>query len=772
MSIETTYKQLITEEYLRDRLSRGISVSAQDVVDELAAEFESMDLNVPQFNADMHKVERKENASASSFKNTFLTIRQDVRVLYKELINLAQVNSRAFERWDLESNNLEKRLIDLEERIDNLLLLTQDTEGYHSVIIDNFTDTSLVDLDASNIELDLMSATVEMSTSVGEGVDERIFLNNLNEVNDVTFKVRTTVDQISRVDAVNSSLTNIFHQESKNWWTSINMKSQKPVTCELLVKLTNGEPIEISRIFMQLHDSSESSPVYITPLYSIDNRTFNQLPTNTYTLEAKTTAVFSFSTIEAKWIKFVLTKRGPDPSSGVDFFSYQFGFKSIQFFKRGFVVDVANTLITEPLYALNPQGEVQEFEKLVLETCERLETGTTINYFITASNDPDVPLDNDLNPQGGPWIPISPIQRATRVHPVIMDVGDILEITIGDTELDDSDTEIVTISYDGRSTNPDFVNPDADFKLLSRDPGTGNVIQGDRSASSSPRYAFQNSNDRLLNYQIKYTDNGVSGSALNIDLDNLMVFRNIGAKGFELNDVNNLVRNVQRGWRYEEPYYICVIEIQNPNGMTIDVGDNNIIIDDVSYSNIIDNTILTGKSGIPGDSGRDSGVHSIKVHKNNWREVTPNLNTLTELKAADPLYPYNHKMLIEGYAYGDSYPETEEKLYTGVDLFAGYVMQRISPFDLINNIPANRYDVFALDLDAPKSHDAPNDDNNPTRVFLLKIDESNPDFQNERFVIRFNLINELRKYLRLRADLYTENANIGPALHAYKIKLG
>jgi len=54
----------------------------------------------------------------------------------------------------------------------------------------------------------------------------------------------------------------------------------------------------------------------------------------------------------------------------------------------------------------------------------------------------------------------------------------------------------------------------------------------------------------------------------------------------------------------------------------------------------------------------------------------------------------------------------------------------------------------------------------------LKIDETNPDFQSEQFMIRFSLINQLRKYLRFRADLKTSNAEVTPALHSYKIKLG
>ena len=184
--------------------------------------------------------------------------------------------------------------------------------------------------------------------------------------------------------------------------------------------------------------------------------------------------------------------------------------------------------------------------------------------------------------------------------------------------------------------------------------------------------------------------------------------------------------------------------------------------------------MLTGKSGTAGNSDRDSGIHTIKVHKNNWKEVELMNDTkdLAELKIKDILYPYNHKLLIEGYNYDTTYPSTEEKIYKGADLFAETIMTQVSLFDLETNIAIDKYDVFAFDVDAPKSHTAPNSDNDPTTIMITKINEENPDFQNERFVLRFTLVNELRQYLRLRADLSTEDDKVTPALHSYKIKLG
>jgi hypothetical protein len=766
MSIETTYREIIINDYIKDQLSHGVAVSSSDVEDQLEELIAASDLTVPQFNSESYHVIRKGESSASKFRNTFLAMRQDIRVLYKEMIRLSQISGEAFERWRLEAESLERRLIDLEGRIENLLLLTQDTEGYHNIIVDNFTDLSQVDIDLSTIEPDVAAGTIEMGASSVETT--RIFLNNLNLIDDLIFKVRTTIDFLSRTDAVGTTLVNPFRQTSASWWTNIQMRSQKAVTCELTVRLTNGEPIDISRITLSLHHAAESSPMNITPLYSTDNQTFNQLPSTTFTQEVKTSASFAFPSVKAKWVKFLLTKQGPDPSSsGGTFFSYQFGFKEIAFFAAGFSVDTTQQLISKPLWVIGLDGNPVEFERLTLEACERVEEGTAIDYFFTTSNDAEIPADENTI-----WTQISPINRIDQPFPTILEVGDTLESTIGDTQSASVDDEVVIISYDGRANPPapgdtDFRNPGRNFYLLSRDPSLGTVLttQIDSSkASTLSRYSFVNTNDRILNYQIQDASL-IESQNVKLDETSLLLFRNVGKQGLVNTDITATVRGISRGWKFEDPYYSCVIQILNPEGISIDFGDQTIFINEIANTNKVNETVLTGKSGI------NTGIHTVKVHKNNWLEVTPSLNTLAALQEADTLYPYNHKLLIEGYLYGSSYSSLEEKVYAGVDLFAETVMDRISPFDMIANIAEDRYDVYALDRDVPNGH-YPSFNNEPSLVFLLKVDDSNPDFQNERFVLRFKQVNELRKYLRLRADFSTEDEGVSATLHSYKIKLG
>jgi len=76
---------------------------------------------------------------------------------------------------------------------------------------------------------------------------------------------------------------------------------------------------------MKLHQSAQSKAMVITPLYSVDNYNYSQLPTVSYTQEALDTCTFNFTSIEAKYIKFILTKEGPDGRSNLGRYSYEFG---------------------------------------------------------------------------------------------------------------------------------------------------------------------------------------------------------------------------------------------------------------------------------------------------------------------------------------------------------------------------------------------------------------------------------------------------------------
>ena len=64
------------------------------------------------------------------------------------------------------------------------------------------------------------------------------------------------------------------------------------------------------------------------------------------------------------------------------------------------------------------------------------------------------------------------------------------------------------------------------------------------------------------------------------------------------------------------------------------------------------------------------------------------------MKAADPLYPYNHKLIIEGFAYDTSFGG--DRVYLGADIVAQFRSRRTSPFDLESNPKTEPLRWFAV----------------------------------------------------------------------------
>jgi hypothetical protein len=742
--ISDVYRQLLIDKLVKSKFEYKEDSSAEEVAAHINNELENSDLSVPQFRADRFSVVRKENSSAGKFNLTFDTLRQDLDVLYKSLFNITEVSINSVERWKTESYSIEKRLQVLEDRIDNLLLLAQDTEGYNSFIVDNFDDFRYVDTANTTVQVDTAASQAYIKSS--NSSLSRIFLNHLTE-DSIRFKVRSNG---TIVEDSNNPRSNIFNQNTNDFWLgTVTTAKEESVVCDLIIKLGNS-PIPLTSIYLYLHDPVQCGPLSITPLYSIDDYSYFQLPTKTFTQEMKTTGVFNFSTIKAKYLKFVLVKSGSD-SKDDNGFHYRFGFNEIALYNESFDTSVTQQLITTSLSVVDSDSNPVGFSHLALEACERIETNTDIKYFLTASHDSDVPITTETK-----WFEIASSNRYVASVPQVLDIGDLEEREYG---ID----EDVLVSYEAQAASSDYVNPAQSFHLLS-DTGS-DAITDEMVVADDIRYIFNSDSEAILNYQIKDSDyiGSGTGTSVDIDEDSLVVFRNVGEKGLDEEASASYVRSIMRGWRFEDPYYITVVEITNPYGLSIDVGSGFIIIDGARYTGKVDSSILYGKTE------STDGIHEVKIYRDYWKIITPGVNTLTELKNLDSLYPYNQKLLIEGYSYGSDYPSDQEYLYIGVDLFAAYKMKKLNIFDFAKNISNKDYQYYALDRDAPDAH---TDGNEATRVFVVKIDHNNADLQFEHFVIRFNQINQRFEYFKLRADFTTSNAGVTPSLDGWKLRLG
>ena len=250
--------------------------------------------------------------------------------------------------------------------------------------------------------------------------------------------------------------------------------------------------------------------------------------------------------------------------------------------------------------------------------------------------------------------------------------------------------------------------------------------------------------------QVNTEDAAIDFDATDTDPFSTTIWRNIGEQG----NVDS-VRTVQRGWTYDSEFYSCYVWVENFYGIEVDFGDTEAEVDGV---------VVTGRYTI------SYGRHFFRTRQANWVSV----GTLTEITeeiaddgtmtdsiegaVVDPIYPYNHKYIIEGVPYEDDLlgRDQRSRIYIGATRFAAEQPAMISAFDLTHNALSDDYRLVAKQGDE----------------FILKYSPGDPDVNNEVFVVQYFIATatDLPEDVILRADLYTEEPGTTPILHDYKIK--
>jgi hypothetical protein len=732
MSIEDINIEVILEGIIKDLLEEGTSPTLSAIL--TALDSYSYDLDQPKTTFSDYEVDSGESASALKMNNTMSSIKQDLVVSYNGLFDVANESLKRFERWKTKAVILEGRLNNLIQRIEQLTLLQEDTTGFFNFVRDDFADLSKIDQTNTTARVDVKHSHVSIGTSTTSTTKHHI--RSALDSSDVEFTVLSKDSIVSSKSAHMSDKLNAFDSLGNYWQEIVYTNRMVAVNCELKVYF-GTTALSISRIDVDLHSASSNSEVQITPLYSTDGRSWNQLSIQNYSLSIRDKATFQFPAVSANYFKFLMRKTAPDITHKLSH-CYEFGADEIAFFGETISTSTAGQqLISKPLSIVDPiSNTVQYFGKAILETCEQTEVGTnSIDYYITVSNDSTVPIAS------ANWIQLDPLNRDNPSHPIILNF----------TELDYYTRENVSISIDPTNSIAKYINPKRTFDLLTAMSGTTGTITS--CTPSDQRYTFLNEEDKILDLQLLPT--------IDFDPDSLQIWRNTNTQGD-----NTLVRGYENGWGFKDDYYLTTVSVDNASGIEIDFGPSPIILDEKSVSGIVSISY---------------GIHTIRVHKDNWLEVDDSaVADLEDLKTddgsgspADSLYPYNHRYLVEGFNYPSSYPANEEKVYAGFDIVAEFLMKRTSVMDMLHNISPQDYSRFSIDYDAEDASRYPGGAGiSPTKVFLIKVDTSNSDFPGEKFLIRFHPVAVQYQYLRLRAILKTTDSGKSPFLGSYCLRLG
>ena len=232
-----------------------------------------------------------------------------------------------------------------------------------------------------------------------------------------------------------------------------------------------------------------------------------------------------------------------------------------------------------------------------------------------------------------------------------------------------------------------------------------------------------------------------AGYATKVPLQSVVIRRNIIEANRDV-EINKAVA----GWmldpftnRYKTTVYIEALE-----GREFDFGPKSVWVNGV---------------GVSGFVRLRSGYSEIEVSDANWSLVTSSLTDLTALKAADPLYPYNHKLIIEGYEYDSAF--SGDRLYTGVDSFFGKKLSYLPP------------DIFAyLTAEDPEYYTSFTTEEVDDQIFFkIKVDKTDTTWSSEVVSVDWVVQRSQTNQVWVKALLSSSVDNKTPILESFKVQV-
>jgi hypothetical protein len=724
MPLSTTYKEYILEKLHKAYLLDGvIPTSDQLEADLVEYQLTHPDLSLPKSKYLDFSVERGSASSASQIQTIAEAVSDDVSVVTREIYNLAIQNMAYYERWSYQAKALVSKAKKLEQRVDSLLLMKDKTAGFFAAVGDIFSDMNLVDTDYTTVRIN----TDEQSVTLNPGSLQAATVKQIDTTwitsKDVSFYPLAGNIGTSTIDITN--LDKVFKTDLTTWVGQIHSTKQNGMTAELKAHVSLDSDLEISKISME-YTGELQAQTNITAMYSLDGYTWFIVPCFDGTKPILDRMTWNFPLTKMRWIKFLFYKPSSDDSN-----NYKYSIRSIRLYGNVYSQDAGNVFYSKSLQATTPKGDPVEFSSVQLDACEQLLTNTNIKYYVAASK-------NDST--WTTWTDISPSSRDSINYPKIISFG-------GTTWYDNLNSKPTVLAKFDKDTS----SYQSIVSLFDLDPVYLNP---------TIYYRFKNNSFGVVNTAIPVA----SGKDPDVVGNSIVVWRNTKPDNTSGLDVflsggkyySKTVRGTPRGWGSDGLVYTCYFEILNPEGKVFNFG---------STTCSIDGQLVTGSVSIP------AGVHKFLTESKYWFDIAPSypliLSKESQLKLADPLYPYNHKLIIEGYKYSSSFEG--ERVYSGSDNSAEFYATRTSMFDIENN--TKDYSYFAVKGVGNYEYESTTF---ATIAVAVEFDASNSDYTNELFLVKWRGgdITNNYKYVKLKAELETNDDGLTPVLTSYRLKLG
>ena len=711
MNISQARLEEVTKDILLESLHKGLVPTADYLQKSLRTKLEDKDItlpfhvqpSVPQFNY-------LENSSASKTNQIFDTMISDLNMLYDLYTAIEKSAIEVSDRVQLKLLNIEKRIAQLLSRINRLLLVTNRTEGFLDYVGDSFIDKSKVDQTRTTAIIDLTG-----QAAYGGYLTDRVPVTettDLSAIQNTNIQVTPLDPRLSRSPGTtNSQLTDMLSDSNTPWIYTVSSEQPIPASIEIQINFAPvieqyAAPVEATKIILNPYITNNSFLVLVQ--YSEDGIIWNDLPVASPARRIEGPTLFLFEPLNMTNLRLIMTS---DTHSrlglGTHKFIYEFGIRELVV--HGTLARYAEEteLVSSQLTLLDEDGERQQFTQVALSAvCEDVPGDTQIEYQIAF-----------LVPDGG--------------NLVEGEFQKIVPLTRGD--IDGASTLVV----DSLSTSLSPQNIDA----------------------TPPAFAAStNKANKLLDTDVTSVSK---------------VWRNVGDKTRYYLTRQNDQLATEDGWFFTGTHYQTYVYVSDQGGKIFDFGERPLDIDGLRVSgkvrlskgNHFVSTPATNWTSLKGLYGVVSFNEATKRFTGNQRafgasgleddEVLDN-----SYSVIDHLYPYNHKLIIEGLDYSEIFNQDILKpKYTGVARYASKLLEKVSPTDLESNTTNDDYSRFSVVNTASE-----------TQRVMVKWQQYQDELPREDFLVETKSA-DFAEGVVLKAIFRTTNPLRTATLEGYEIKL-
>lgn len=409
MSISNIQKEKFLDVIYRNLYSSGYIPKESEVLDFFSKYFSTYQLGQPlPIGAEIFRQLSASNVDIYNQKMLFTLF--NVEVLYDAIHENAEEIMRITTALNKRLQNLRAKRIELDNRLDDLLFVNQNTDAMFASYTEGFATTKGTDLNFTTAYVDITNGMVSLPT-LSSAVFDLISTKSLVS-NGVGYSLSFNKNAIETNKSVSdeSFFPSVFDGlENTEWAKSFFFDAIGQVTFSLNMPINNS--LILSNI------SGKINTISPVDIYCRVNYTDTTKTNNIFTKKASKDYdrfSFNFEAASVSSIDLILTKSQPDyiEQNKKDKYAYRFSFRDIAI--SGKYYERSATYVSQPISLKAQDNKNLAIDAVSLSVREFGQENGSISYFVCEDN-PGAELISDFN-----WTPISTKNNSLASYPSVV----------------------------------------------------------------------------------------------------------------------------------------------------------------------------------------------------------------------------------------------------------------------------------------------------------------------------------------------------------------